>query len=215
MSLIDNSVLISNTDMVDEVHGLDDNEPTFICLQHEFAPADIKKVIIGTTLTNYCERERESGKCISLFLKSTIDVDSTLLNSTKCIQLTRNKYNLNVVNAENDLYAFDFIVQYLNTFANIPEYPAIKQPIQQAELTKWLADPLDAKIFAKYININDSTTEYNIARNFELLRELESIIFLADYMGMENLLHKTCALVAYAIKNKSHEIVNKLFANTK
>jgi hypothetical protein len=156
-----------------DVGGLDDSEEDFVYISHK---SNLENVVMLNL----------NSACISIFIKTIIDSDQTILN---------NKDNPIIINIEDE-YSFLFVMRYLDSYKNSKELDAPEIPLKN-DIKMELE--LEYNIFKDLIEI-DSNDTIAIQNNFRIIAK---IINLADYMDIKNLYTKLAAIMASFLKKLS------------
>jgi hypothetical protein len=177
--------------------SLDDQQvKSYIHLKHELNPNKIYPILIGKSFN--------TEKPISNLLKTIINNDNTVINNTNGIiikKLTNKQFTL-----DEELNAFNFIIQYLQTYEDTLEYFEIQKPANKSNIELWFNNDNENHLFGKYKFINIFNNDNNL-----LIKELIVLIQYAHYLDMHTLLHKICYLIAYAIRDKKQEDISNIF----
>jgi hypothetical protein len=105
--------------------SLDDQQvKSYIYLKHELNPDKIYPILIGKPFN--------TEKPISNLLKTIINNDNTVINNTNGIiikKLTNKQFTL-----DEELNAFNFIIEYLQTYEDTLEYFEIQKPANKSNI---------------------------------------------------------------------------------
>jgi hypothetical protein len=196
----------------DTAIGFDQAEPDYIYIFQASDPSNVHKILYGSSLL-----EGNDLTCISPYLRNIILSDTSVINNQHGISLDK----------KTDTATFNFIAEYLNTYASEAEPPAPDQPLHKESIPKWLENETEAKLFGKYRNMDDTkivdeategktdegkdtVDEDKLKINIVLADELLNLINYANYLLMHNLTYKLSALVANAVKDKHFNDIKQL-----
>jgi len=178
-----------NTDNTDIVMGLDEDvKKEYITLHHEFG----MKYDVPFKCLQICK----SG-----YINSVIENDSDAI--TNGIRINKLQDSVGV-STEEELGGFKFIIKYIKMHKTDAEIPHPEPPIAVHKLTEWMKNPDEKKIFGKYVSETDDT---KIRTN---IKELIIISLYANWLDMNVLLRKVCALMGNYIRNKSNDEARRL-----
>lgn len=181
--------------MSEEIFGLDhdDHKMNYIKIAFDEFPDIIHIIEIGDLPLKF------SCNLIADMIKN----DSTILNNNDniCkIPIPDKRY----INQTSE--SFNFIKDYINIYNRIDEIKAPPMPISKEIIDSWHSDTNENNLFKKFIP-NDLE---NIEECKIIFNKLASITILCNYFSMNELLHKSCALIAYIIKGKTPEEIKKI-----
>jgi hypothetical protein len=198
-----------------EIIGLDENinNGEYILSYIDLEPMIIKKIKIGTSfITN------DINKSISRFFTDIITNDTTVIHSidddpnNNAISIQHTIMDKIPCDEKCKIYAFEFIIDYMNEYYNGNEPMPPQKPAIQKNMTTWIESGNETYIFSKFMNIY---TLMDDASTFErakfLWKQLNCIIMLANYLEMSNLIAKCCALMAWILRGKEPELIQQLY----
>lgn len=157
-------------------HPLDDNVPLDV--------DEVEFIMIYHYLNPKNKFYLNRNKFIkSKFLLNLIDSDNSVLNNENGIE----------INFGESYSAFEFIMKYLE-ISELSETPIPEKPIKDDFYKNW---GNDEKMLFECLYKNNS----DLSKNEEQSDQIFKIIQLVNYLDIEILLHKLCAIVAYKLKS--------------
>lgn len=185
----------------DTIMGLDE-EPEFVNLVYEGNPDVQYKLFISADPNNR----------FTSLIDSTIENDKSLINGVFIIK--RIDINNGNFTPSEELGCVEFIIKYMKAYENKKEHVQPPSPIQVHEITKWMSDSIENKLFERYIpnfdDDEDSDTDKQLMIAKQHWRELSMIALLSNWLEMDILLHKVCALMGNIIRDRDNDYIAKV-----
>jgi len=186
---------------MEDIKGLDEVEVNYIHLYSEIDSINKEVIELGPNLTN-------QKNTICRFITTLIEVDTTIINNDKNgirIKSAQSICNtIKNITYEEEVYAFQFVVEYLNKYCNATEWVGIKKPPTESNVKYWLDDTIESELFSQFRDIN------LLNEDNSLMRKVSILLLFANYLSMDGLVNKCCYLIAYAISGKTPDQIKKL-----